>query len=173
MSIKLPNFQPVKYPAHRHSIGGTTADNLVAKRGQIVTYGATGDTIILAATGTSGYFLTRDIMLEADLKAWHDANELRPNKQGFITPFLAGQPVQAEDLKEIWVEGEDLLHSSMDDVAVGQRVSTNGGKFATLTNSETQECIGIVRSKVAALNAESGYRYLIEIVRAPKNIPAA
>lgn len=173
MSTKLPNFQPVKYPANRHSIGGTTADDLVAKRGQIVTYGEAGNTIILAETGTAGFFLTRDIILESGLTAWHDANELRPNKAGFTTPFLAGQAVQAEELKEVWVEGTDLLHSSLDDVAVGQPLSTNGGKFAALTDSEAQECIGIIRAKGDALNAETGNRYLIEIVRAPKNIPAA
>jgi hypothetical protein len=172
--IKLPNFQPVKYAANRHSIGGVTDAAFVAKRGQIVQQTADGDGIEIADDGKAGYFLTRDVMLAADLKAWHDANELRPNKAGFTTPFLAGQPAQAEDLKEIWVEGTDLLDASIDEnTAVDTALTTDGGKFAVLTDSEAQECIAIVRAKVAALNDDApAKRFLLEIVRAPKNIPA-
>lgn len=172
--IRTANFQPVKYPANRHSIGGTLA--VAAKRGQIVV--RTSATAVGLATGKAGFFLTRDVIDNDDgtaLTAYHDADELRPNKAGFQTPFVKGGSVQAEELAEVWVEGTDLLHSSLDEnTTVGTKVTTNGGKFAELTDSEAQECMGVIRVVDAAVNAASpAKRFLIEIIKSTVNIPAA
>lgn len=170
--IRTANFQPVKYPANRHSIGGTLA--VAAKRGQIVS--RTSDTAVGLATGKSGFFLTRDVIDNDNgtaLTAYHDADELRPNKAGFQTPFLKGGSVQAEELPEVWVEGSDLLHTDMDNTVVaGQKVTTNAGKFAKLTSSITQECAGVVRVVVAAANSPApAKRFLIEVLATNTHTP--
>lgn len=167
--IRSKNFQPVKYPANRHQIGGTLA--VVAKQGQIVN--RTSETAVGLATGKAGFFLTRDVMAAADLKAYHDADELRPNKDGFQTPFLVGDSVQAEELVEVWVEGADLLGAGMDETIVaGQQVTTAAGKFVPLTDANTQEKMGVVRVATAAANADApAPRFLIEIIKATVHGP--
>ena len=169
MAIRNQNFQPVKYNASRPSFGGITPDSMVLKRGNIVTHNpAAENALIIAPDGKAGFFLTRDVMPQADLKAYVDADELRPNKAGFQTPFLAGQSAQMEGYDEIWVEGTDHLDVSItNSTAVGQSITTKGGKFSALTTPASQELIGIVRTVIPSFNGAAGTkRFLIEIVRA-------
>lgn len=171
MSTRIRNFQPVKYAANRHSITGLLA--VAALAGMVVTRKSGATDELELATGKAGFFLDRDVVANAAaLKALVDANELRPNKDGFEYPYVAGGAVTAEDFAEIWIEG-DALDSSMDvNTVVGSAVTTNAGKIAELTDSEAQEALGIVRLNEADANG-SGRRFLIEVRRAPKNVPAA
>jgi len=174
--IRTQNFQPVKYCSDRFSAGGITPADMVLKRGNIVTHSPTAENaLVIAPDGKAGFFLTRDVMLATGLQAYVDADELRPNKAGFQTPFLAGGSAQMEDYDEIWVEGTDHLDVTVGNAIVaGQKLTTKGGKFSTLTNSETQELIGIVRTVIPSANGAGGTkRFLIEIVRSGVNIPAA
>ena len=171
MSTRTRNFQPVKYPANRHSITGTLA--VAALMGMVVTRKSGETDVLELANGKAGFFLDRDVVANAAaLTALVDANELRPNKDGFEYPYVAGGAVTAEDFAEVWIEG-DALDSSMDaNTVVGSSVTTESGKIAELTDSEAQEALGIVRQNIADANG-SGRRFLIEVRRAPKNIPAA
>lgn len=172
--MRIQNFQPVKYNKGRHSIGGVLA--VAAVRGMIVCRSTSAEDTLALATGKAGFFLTRDVVAnEAALKAYHDADELRPNKAGFQTPAVAGDVVQAEELHEVWVEGTDLLDASItNSTPAGSKLTTTAGKFALLTNSNTQECVGIIRTVLAAQNAVApAKRFLIEILRNPVNLPAA
>lgn len=172
MSTRTRNFQPVKYAANRHSITGLLAVAAVA--GMVLSRKAGATDELELATGEAGFFLDRDVVAnKAALAALVDANELRPDKDGFEYPYVAAGAVTAEDFAEIWIEGA-ALDASMDAATVvGSAVTTAAGKIAELTNSETQEALGVVRQNIAAINTASpARRFLIEIRRAPLNVPA-
>ncbi len=171
MSTRFRNFQPNDIQSERKSIGGKLA--VAAVMGMVVCRKA-GATLALQdelelATGKSGFFLRRDVADAAALKAFVDADVLRPGKAGWETPYLIGSSVQAEDFDEIWIESPELLHASMDvDTPVGSRVTTAAGKITEWT-ATTQEAFGIVRENIPAINtAGPARRFLIEIIRAPK-----
>ncbi len=174
MAKRVDNFLPVRYPSDRHTETGKLA--VAAKRGMVVCHkaaaGADGE--VELATGKAGFFLTRDVVSAADLKTFHEGNMLRPDKEGFQSPFVINGHVQAEDLDSFWVEGADVLGASMDaDAPIGASVTTAAGKIVLLEDSEAEECLGIIRDKVAAVNAASpAKRFLIQVVRAPMNVPA-
>ncbi len=174
MAIRNPNFLPVRYPTDRHTETGKLA--VAAVLGMVLVHkaGAGADGEFELADGEAGFFLTRDVVSAADAKAFFEADQLRPDKAGFQSPFVVDGNVQVEDLDKFWVEGPALLDASMDaDTPIGSSVTTAAGKIAELANSETKEALGIVRDKVAALNhAAPAKRFLIEVVRAPKNVPA-
>src|SRR5690606_36172215 len=83
------------------------------------------------ANGKSGLFLDRDVVAnKAALQALVESNELRPNKDGFAYPYVAGGAVTAEHFDLVWVEGA-ALHVSLDvDTVIGQQVTTNAGTIA-------------------------------------------
>jgi len=169
MSTRTRNFQPVKYPANRHSITGLLAVAAVA--GMVVSRKAGATDELELANGKAGFFLDRDVVAnKAALAALVDANELRPNKDGFEYPYVAGGAVTAEDFAEVWIEGS-ALDSSMDaNTVLRSAVTTVNGKIGELTDSETQEAIGIVIDKIDDANG-AGKRFLIEVRRAPINVP--
>lgn len=171
MSTRIRNFQPVKYPANRHSITGILA--VAAVMGMVLTRKSGETDALELADGKAGFFLDRDVAAnKAALQALVEANERRPDKAGFEYPYVAGGAVTVEDYAEVWVEG-DALDASMDvNTVVGSAVTTAAGKIAELTNSEAQEALGIVRLNEADANG-AGRRFLIEVRRAPKNVPAA
>ena len=170
MSTRTRNFQPVKVAANRQSITGLLA--VAALQGMVVTRKAGSVDTVELATGKAGLFLREDVVTSAALTALVEANELRPNKDGFQYPYIVGDAVTAEDYAEVWVEG-DALDASMDEnTVIGSSVTTSAGKIAELTDSEAQEALGIVRDNIAAING-AGRRFLIEVARAPKNVPAA
>jgi hypothetical protein len=169
--MRTKNFQPTQYSPNRFTVTGLLA--VAALAGMVVTRkNAAADEVELA-DGKAGYFLDRDVVAnKAALQTLIEANELRPDKDGFEYPYVAGGQVTAGDFEEIEIEGS-ALDSSMDGtVAVGDQVTTASGKIALLTDSEAEECLGIVRKIVDDING-SGKRFTIQIVRAPKNIPAA
>lgn len=165
MALQYNNFEPVKSPAGRHSIGGSLA--VTAKRGMIVTEAVADNTLELA-TGRAGFFLTRDVVSAADFKIALEQEELYPDKGGFPLPTQVGKSAQAEHFQEVWVEGADLLDANMDaSVAARAPVTTNAGKFAKLTASATQEAMGVVVKNEPAKNG-AGRRFLILVTRTPK-----
>lgn len=161
--IRTRNFQPEKVAAHRHSIGGTVS--FLAPLGAIVVPHATQANVLSLATGRAGFFLRRAVVSAADFKTEVEQNELYPDRAGFEMPTKINGHAQAEDYSGVWVEGEALLDASLADVAVGTRVTSAAGKFAALTNSTTQESLGVIRRKLPAANAESGFRYMIHVIR--------
>lgn len=162
------NFQPVKTPKGRHSIGGLLA--VAAVLGQIVTRKAGATDTLELATGKAGYFLTRDVVSSAAMKTYMEQDELYPDKGGFGSPFVVGGSVQAEDLPEVWVEGPALLSGIDTDTPVGTVVTTNAGKLVPLTDAETQEPMGIIRQVIAAINDDTAdaARVLVEVRRGQK-----
>lgn len=165
MSTRTRNFQPVKYAANRHSITGLLAVAAVA--GMVVSRKAGATDELELATGKAGFFLDRDVVANnAALKALIDANELRPNKDGFEYPYVAGQAVTAEDFDEVWIEGAALDASMDGTVTVGSRFTTASGKIAKWT-ATTQESLGIVRETIDDING-AGKRFLIQIAREAK-----
>ena len=173
MAIRVNNFQPVKYGSDRHSIGGKLA--VAAKRGMIVSRKAGAVDELELATGKAGFFLARDVVSAADAKAFVEADELRPNKSGFQSPYVIDGSVQAEDFEEIWVEGTDLLNASMDvNTPVGAQVTTSAGKFTEVTSLTTQEVIGKVVLNIAAINTVApARRFLLQIIRGTNPVVAA
>jgi hypothetical protein len=165
MAIRVNNFQPVKYGSDRHSIGGKLA--VAAKRGQIVNRKSGVVDELELATDKAGFFLARDVMSAANAKLFVEADELRPDKAGFQSPYVIDGSVQAEDFEEVWVEGTDLLDAAMDvNVAVGAQLTSAAGKFKPITHAATQETIGKVVLNIAAVNtAAPARRFLIQIVR--------
>jgi hypothetical protein len=143
--------------------------------GMVVTRkaGAANDELELA-DGKAGFFLDKDVVTKAALTTAIEAHELRPNKTGFEYPDVLGNPVTAHDFTEVWVEG-DALGAGMDDaVAQETPVTTAAGKIVPLTDSEAQECLALVKQNIPAINTASpARRFLLEIRRAPKNIPAS
>lgn len=171
--IRYKAFQPTKREANRFSIGGLLA--VAAVEGMIVNRKAgTADTLELS-TGKAGYFLSRDVKSLADIQTHVRADVLDPNKGGFQTPFQVDGSVQAEDYDEVWVEGAGLLDASMDNTVVaGANVTSATGKYALLTNSETQESLGVVSLvEPGRLPGSTGKRFCIQVRRSVKNIPAA
>lgn len=172
--MRTRNFQPQAYTPNRTTITGALA--VAAVMGMVLTRkaGAANDELELA-DGEAGFFLDRDVVAnKAALTTLIEANELRPDKDGFEYPYVAGEPVTAQDFAEVWVEGEALGAGMDNTVAQHTAVTTAAGKIVPLTNSETQECLGIVRQNIAAINtAAPARRFLIEVRRAPKNIPGA
>lgn len=173
MAIRVNNFQPVKYGSDRHSIGGKLA--VAATRGMIVSRktGATDE--LELSTGKAGFFLCRDVVSAANAKAFVEADELRPDKAGFVSPYVIDGSVQAEDFTEIWVEGSALLDASMDvNTRIGDQVTAVAGKFAEVTSLTTQEVIGKVVLNIAAINTASpARRFLIQIIRGTNPVVAA
>jgi len=172
MSLRYANFQPVKPKKGRDSIGGLLA--VAAVCGMIVSRktGATDE--LELSTGKAGFFLSRSVVSDADFKTALEQQELYPDKNEFELPFKVDGSVQAEDFQEVWVEGSALLDASMDvSTTVRAPVTSAAGKFAELTDSEAQECLGFVVLNEAARNGGGGRRFLIQIARSGKNIPAA
>jgi hypothetical protein len=165
---KYKLFQPVKTPPNRHSIGGKLA--VAAKRGMIVNHKAGTTDELELSTGKAGFFLAFDVVADlATLKGLIDANELRPNKAGFEYPLVAGSVVQAEDFVEVWVEGSDLLHASMDeDVLPDTPITTAAGKITVLTDSVAQEAMGKVVLNEAGKVDGDNRRFLLQIARSTK-----
>lgn len=169
--MRTKNFQPTQYSSTRFTVTGLLA--VAALAGMVVTRKNAADDELELANGKAGFFLDRDVVAnKAALQALMEANELRPDKDGFEYPYVAGGQVTAGDFEEIEIEG-DALDASMDaNTTVGTAVTTASGKIAELTDSEAQECLGIVRKIVDDING-TGKRFTIQIVRAPKNVPAA
>ena len=172
--MRTRNFQPVQYNSSRNTQTGVCA--VAAVMGMVLSLKDDDlETPILElADGKAGLFLDRDIVAnKAALQVLVEANELRPNKGEFEYPYVAGGAVTAQDFDLVWVEGA-ALHASMDvETTIGQQVTTAAGKITELTNSETQECLGVVRKNMAAINTTApARRFLIEVIRAPKNVPA-
>lgn len=169
MSTRTRNFQPVKVAAGRQSITGILA--VAALQGMVLARTAGAADTLELADGVAGMFLREDVVSSAALTTLIEADELRPNKGGFQYPYTVGGAVTAEDYAEVWIEG-DALDASMDvNTVIGSSVTTSAGKIAELTDSEAQECLGVVRDNIAAING-AGRRFLIEVARAPKNVPA-
>ncbi len=172
MAIRVKNFQPVKYGSDRHSIGGKLA--VAAKLGMIVSRKSGAVDELELATGKAGFFLCRDVVTAADAKAFVEADELRPDKAGFVSPYVIDGSVQAEDFVELWVEGSDLLHASMDvNTPVGAQVTSAAGKFSEVTSLTTQEVIAKVVLNIAAVNGGGGRRFLLQIIRGTNPVVAA
>lgn len=173
MSTRNRNFEVVQINPARNSMTGVLA--VAAVMGMLVSRKAGAVDTLELADGTAGLFLRRDVVDAATLKTLTDADILRPNKADFVMPYTVNGAVTAEDYAEVWVEGTELLDSSMDaNTLVDSAVTTKDGKIAELTDSEAQEALGIVRQNVAAINhAAPARRFLIEVRRAPKNVPAA
>jgi hypothetical protein len=169
--MRTKNFQPTQYSASRFTVTGVLA--VAALAGMVVTRkNAAADELELA-DGKSGFFLDRDVVAnKAALQSLIEANELRPDKDGFEYPYVAGGPVTAGDFEEIEIEGSAMDASMDGTVTVGTPVTTASGKIAVLTDSEAEECLGIVRKIVDDVNG-AGKRFTIQVIRAPKNIPAA
>lgn len=171
MSTLNKNFQPVKYPTNRHTVTGILAVAAVA--GMVVSRKSGSVDTLELANGKAGWFLDRDVVAnKAALDALIDANELRPNKNGFEYPYVAGGAVTGEDFEEFWIEGA-ALDASMDaNAPIRATVTTINGKIGLLTNSETQEAIGIIEDRIDDFNG-SGKRFLIRKAVSGKAIPAA
>lgn len=162
--LRYANFQPVKPKKGRDSIGGLLA--VAAVCGMIASRKTGADDTLELATGKAGFFLSRDVVSEGDFKTALEQQELYPDKNQFELPCKVGGSVQAEDFQEVWVEGAALLDASMDAATVVRApVTSAAGKFAELTNSETQECLGFVVLNEAARNGGGGRRFLIQIAR--------
>lgn len=168
--MRTANFQPTQYSPNRFTLTGLLA--VAALAGMVVTRKNAASDELELANGKAGFFLDRDVVAnKAALQALIEANELRPDKDGFEYPYVAAGAVTAGDFQEIEIEG-DALDASMDDtVTVDTTVTTSAGKIAVLTDSEAEEALGIVRKIEDAKNG-AGKRFTIQIVRAPKNIPA-
>jgi hypothetical protein len=169
--MRTRNFQPVRYTNNRYTVTGMLA--VAAVMGMMVCRkaGAANDELELA-NGKAGWILDRDVLAnKAALTNAIEANELRPDKDYFEYPYVAGQPVTGQDFEEFWVEG-DALGAGMDaTVAAETQLTTAAGKYVPLTDSEAQECVGIVKQNIAAVNTDApARRFLIETRRAPKNI---
>lgn len=169
--MRTRNFQPVQYSATRATITGTLA--VAALAGMVVCQKSGTTDELELATGKAGFFLDRDVVAnKAALQALIEANELRPNKDGFEYPYVAGGAVTGEDFDIIEIEGSALDASMDNTITAGTPVTTASGKVSKLTNSETQETLGIVRLVADDVNG-SGKRFTIQIARSAKNIPAA
>lgn len=173
MAIRVNNFQPVKYGSDRHSIGGKLA--VAATRGMIVNRKSGATDELELSTGKAGFFLARDVVSAASAKAFVEADELRPNKGGFQSPYVIDGSVQAEDVVELWVEGATLLDASMDvNTPVGAQVTSLGGKFSEVTSLTAQEVIGKVVLNIPAINTASpARRFLIQVIRGTNPVVAA
>lgn len=172
MAIRINNFQPVKYGSDRHSIGGKLA--VAAVRGMIVSRKTGAVDELELSTGKAGFFLARDCVSAATAKTFVENDELRPDKAGFVSPYVIDGVVQADDFTEIWVEGSDLLHASMDvNTRIGDQVTAVAGKFSEVTSLTTQEVIGKVVLNTPALNGGGGRRFLIQIIRGTNPVVAA
>lgn len=169
--MRTANFQPIEYSATRFTVTGLLA--VAALAGMVVNVKAGTDYELELSTGVAGFFLDKDVVAnKAALQALIEANMLRPDKDGFEYPDVAGGAVTAQDFGVIEIEGS-ALDASMDaDATAGMSVTTAAGKIALLTDSEAEESLGIIRSVADDVNG-SGKRFTIQIIRAPKNIPAA
>lgn len=175
MSTRVRNFQPNDIADDRKTITGLLA--VAAVMGMVVNrkVGSTLSTQdqLELSSGKAGYFLRRDVADPAGLKAFIDADVLRPNKLGFETPYPIGGVCQAEHFDEVWVEGIDILGAGMNTAAgTSFAVTTLNGQIIPLTHTATQETLGIVRENIPAVNTASpARRFLIEIRRAPLTAP--
>lgn len=164
--MRARNFQPVEYPPRRTTITGMLA--VAAVMGMVVARkaGAANDELELA-DGKAGFFLDRDVVEnKAALTTIIEANELRPDKGYFEYPYVAGEPVTGHDFAEVWIEGEALGAGMDNTVAQETPLTTAAGKIVPMTDSSTQECIGVVKQNHAALNAAApARRFLIEVRR--------
>lgn len=174
MSVKYRDFQPVKSSPTRHTIGGKVA--FEAPRGLVVLPKSDGTDELVKANGKAGYFLMRGVVTAAALTAAIKANEVPTGMASpaeFEYPYEVNASGQAEDLQEFWVEGDDLIHDLDENTTVGTKVTTNAGKIAELTDSATQECLGIVRAIEDAKNTEDAKRFRIEVIRGTVDGPVA
>jgi hypothetical protein len=168
--MRTANFQPVQYSATRLTITGTLA--VAALAGMVVNLKAGTTEELELSTGKAGFFLPRDVVADkAALKTLIESNQLRPDKDGFEYPYVAGEAVTGEDYELIEIEGAALDASMDGTIVAGQQVTTASGKISKLTNSQTQECLGVVRLVADDVNG-SGKRFTIQVIRAPKNVPA-
>lgn len=169
--MRIRNFQPTQYPANRHTVIAKLA--VAALAGMVVNLKAGTTDEFELSDGKAGFFLDKDVVAnKAALQALIEANELRPNKAEFELPDVAGAPVAAQDFAEIEIEGSALDASMDGTVTVDTQVTTAAGKIAKLTDSEAEECLGVVRRVADDVNG-TGKRFTIQIMRSAKVIPAA
>lgn len=167
--MRQSNCEPIRYNPNRHTITGVLA--VAAVMGMFVTRKSDADETLELATNKAGFILERDVLAnKAALTALIEANELRPNKDGFEYPYVAGEPVTAHDHLEVWVEGGAIGAGIDENTAAETQLTTAAGKLVPLTNSATQECAAIVKRNIAAINTEDGRRLLIEIRRGVKTV---
>lgn len=175
MAKKYHNFQPQQTLRNAASIGGKCA--FVAARGAVVVPKTDGSNELVLATGKAGLFLMRDVKSAADITAIVKANEVPtcgPFGNEFELPYQQNGYGQAREERFVWVEGDDLISDLDENTAVGTKVTTASGKIAAMTDSETEECLGIVRAIEAAKNSDApAKRFLIEVIPSTVNIPAA
>lgn len=168
MSTRTRNFQPVAYNQSRHTITGMLA--VAALAGMVVCRKAGAVDELELANNKAGFFLDRDVVAnKAALQALIDNNELRPNKDGFEMPYVAGQAVTAHDFDEFWIEGDALGAGMSGALAVGTPLTTAEGKLVPATNTETQEVVGYVSDNIDDING-AGKRFLVTRARAAKNV---
>ena len=170
MQSQVLPFQAVQYAANRSTITGLLA--VTALAGMVVVPHASQLGVLSLANGQAGFFLDRDVVDPTTLRGMVEQDIIRPNFSNFIYPYCQNMAVLGEDFEYVWIEGAALDASMVAAVAPGTPLTTINGKVGVLTDNNTQECIGAVRTVVPAfLSAAPAARFLIQRIRETKKLP--